>query len=546
MPGGGELPLVAFGNQNAVISGAPDMTHFYKVIKRYTHFSQETITIPMDGPNELGLDAPIRIRAKIPRHADLLTDLAFVFRVPEMFSPVIPPAQEGDEARLMAFRWIHMLGPLIIDNCGIYVGGSKVQEFPGEWIALRAQMDLPADQYLKWRSMVGDVPELYAPEWGIYGKSPDYPFTRGEYPHAVAATDGTAPSTPEREIRVPLPFWFTEKIGAALPLIHLQKHEVEVQITLRPLREIYRIMERTTQREPVRVGVKLSVDASRPTSVDPNFPEHNDNLTLQDIYVSYDDIDGETPKNFFLDPTTGGAALQDGFVLNAHLEGNYVYITEKEQALFVERKLQYLVHQTQVFKFQGVTARTKLDMDAHNLVHRIVFFGRRSDAIDARNDYMNLSNWKSLTQAPYWPLAPTDPVPNSGRLVPFAQRDILRSARILCAGNEIFEEKPATYYELQTPLVTGRGAGLSGIHPGSLKPDDIMGPIYQVPFAFYASDHEQPSGTLNTSRLREFQLEVNPWPLDPNTAYEYDFTVYVESLNFIVFQNGMAGMMFAV
>ena len=88
MPGNGELALVAYGNQNKVFNGNPQMTYFYKVFQRYTHFSQESFTIPLDGPNELMLDAPIRLRAKIPRHADLLTELTFVFRVPEIYSKI--------------------------------------------------------------------------------------------------------------------------------------------------------------------------------------------------------------------------------------------------------------------------------------------------------------------------------------------------------------------------------------------------------------------------------------------------------------------------
>ena len=86
---------------------------------------------------------------------------------------------------------------------------------------------------------------------------------------------------------------------------------------------------------------------------------------------------------------------------------------------------------------------------------------------------------------------------------------------------------------------------MNALNPG-VRPEDVMGPIYQIPFAFHASDHDQPSGSLNSSRLREFQLEVNPWTLDPNSQFVYDFTVYVESLNLVKFTNGMGGMAFAV
>jgi hypothetical protein len=232
--------------------------------------------------------------------------------------------------------------------------------------------------------------------------------------------------------------------------------------------------------------------------------------------------------------------------MNAHLEGNYVYLTEKEQVMFAERELTHVVHQVQTFLFPSITTRTRLDLDVHGLINRFVFFGRRTDAIDSRNDYVNLSNWKNLTQAPYWPLSFPTGAPNSGQLISYAQRDILRSVRLLLAGNELQEEKNANFYEVQTPFMTTAGSGVAGVSPGFVKPDDVMGPLYQMTFGLNASDHDQPSGALNTSRIREVQLEVQPWDLDPYSAFAYDFTVYCETINSVKFTNGMAGLGFAI
>ena len=233
--------------------------------------------------------------------------------------------------------------------------------------------------------------------------------------------------------------------------------------------------------------------------------------------------------------------------MNARLEGQFIYLTEKERLMFAERELQALVHQVQVFRTYGVTTKAKLDLDVHGLLTRIVFWGRRSDAIEMRNDYFNLSNWKNLGQAPYWPNAPPATVPNSGRLVANTQRDILRRARLIVAGNELQEEKSADFFEAGVSYTTVTGAGAAGLNPGTaVRPDDVMGPLYQIPFALNGSDREQPSGTLNTSRLREIQLEVEPWPLPTDSTYTYDFTVVCETLNLINYQNGMAGMVYAI
>jgi len=539
MPGGGQIGIVAFGNQNLFFNGNPEFTYYYKVYRRYTHFSQESINIALDGPDQLLMDSPILVRAKIPRYADLLTDLMLVLQLPDMYSKI--------GTQTPSFRWIHMLGAFMIQNLSIYVGGSQVQSFPGEWIAARATADMKTDQYLKWRSLVGDVAELNEPEWGVRGKSPNYPYTKGEYPQNLLDPSGnpTAPSVHGRTLRVPLPFWFSESWGAALPLVALQMHEVEIQIQLRPLREIYRLLDPIFNTEPVRTNRRLLNNPAYPTTNDVSLPgPPYDNLTLQANYQSWNDVSG-SPRWFY---TQAGDPVprQDGFIMNAHLEGNYVYLTEQEQVSFVRRELTYLIHQVQTFTFPGITGLTRLDLDVHGLISRLVFFGRRTDAIESRNDYINLSNWKYLNQAPYWPMPAGSPVPNSGLLVSYAQRDILKSARLLLAGNELQEPRDATYFEIQTAFKNTEGLGAAGLHTGSLRPNDVMGPMYQMTFGLNASDYSQPSGTLNTSRIREVQLEVQPWDLDPYSPFAYDFTVYCENLNTLKLMNGMAGLGFAI
>ena len=564
MPGGGQLGLVAYGNQNKFFNGNPQSSNFQTVFKQYTHFSQENIAIYMDGPNQMLMDAPIKLSTKIPRHADLLTDLVFVFDIPDIYSKVWPYTSTKPNSaislRTPSFRWIQMLGAFIIDTVSVIVGGSQIQSFPGEWIAIRATADLPADKYAKWCNLVGQVPELTNPEWGLQGKSPCYPFQKGDYPHAVVDPSGSAiaiaPSVSGRQIRVPLPLWFTESFGTALPLVALQRHEVEVQITLRPMRELYRLMDDYFQSEPTRPGRRMQFNPAVPTQMDPSVipppaPTTNTpytNLTLQANYQTYVDLSG-TLRNFYTDPTATSIPRQDGWIMNAHLEGNYVYVTEAEQRSLVSRELTQLVHNVQQFSFPSITGQQQLALDAHGLLHRIVFFGRRTDAIESRNDFLNLSNWKYANQAPFWPLnslsvAPFSP--NSGQLVSYAQRDILKQARLIFAGNELQGARPAAYFEVQMPFMNCAGTGVvSGLN-AMTKPDTVMGPLYQYNFALHASDHVQPSGSYNMSMVREAVLEITPWDLDPYSPFAYDFTVYAEGMNFVRFSSGMAGLAFAI
>ena len=158
--GGGLRVLVAYGSQNVLLSGNPQMTYFYKAFKRYSHFSMESITVPLDGPNELSFDQPIQLRAKIPRQADLLSDMIFTFTIPDIYSKYITPNPPNGRICQSEFQWVRYLGAAIIQNASFSIGGQKIQEFDGAYLLSRALLDFDQDTFLKWKQLVGDVPDL--------------------------------------------------------------------------------------------------------------------------------------------------------------------------------------------------------------------------------------------------------------------------------------------------------------------------------------------------------------------------------------------------
>jgi hypothetical protein len=60
------------------------------------------------------------------------------------------------------------------------------------------------------------------------------------------------------------------------------------------------------------------------------------------------------------------------------------------------------------------------------------------------------------------------------------------------------------------------------------------------------SPGNQPSGSVNASRIRLFQVEINPYQLPPGSVYKYDLTIYAESINFFTVENGNGGLKYAI
>jgi hypothetical protein len=519
MPGGGLQALVAYGAQNVILNGNPEFTYFYKVFKRYSHFAVEAATLPLEGPNELFYDQPIRLRAKIQRIADLVTDMTFTFQIPDIYSKFV--SYTAQRQSQYEFQWTNYLGANILQNVAFFVGGTKIQEYDGDYIIAKAHADLDTDTFQKWRYQVGETPELTDPSKGVYAGGQ---IAKG-YPSVIAnptlVQQNSRPSIPGQTMYVPLPMWFSESASKALPLVGLQYHECEIQITLKPISQLYTVLDPSGYR--VRPGFRVIAPQA---AIDIGQP----------VYVADYDPSGEF-RAFATDIGFTPPQLNTWF-FNPQLTATYVYLTDEERKIFASQPLSYLVNQVTTFRFPSFYTRELLDLQISNPVSRILLLPRRSDSYTYKNQTNNYTNWVVQTKSPWLAVPGATIAQNttiaSGLLIPASQQQIIQSLRVLLNGNEIQEEKPLEFFTKVQPYLTITGASL---------PESQFLPI--INFAL-ASPDTQPSGSVNASRIRLFQLDVNPWPLPLNPTYVYDLTVFVENWNFFEVASGYGGLKYAL
>ena len=558
MPGG-LLSLVCYGNENIQINGNPQTTWFYKTFMRYTHFSQEPIQIPLEGPNLLLMDAPILLKAKIPRQGDLLSDLVFRFQLPDIFSKAYISQDISGNLNLdrkYEFAWVRQIGARLIDTVSVTVGGQLIQEFTSDWISARALLDNDTDNYQQWRAMVGDTPEYFDPANGIYS-DPQV----GGYPNVIAwrgaPQQNNAPSIPGRIIRVPLGLWFSDYIANSLPLIALQYHDCEITLKLRPIRDLYTVLD------PSGVRLRSNI-ASLPYIPSDQYPNvWNPAVlgplpaTLNNLYGANPDISGS--MRYFLTDISGSVPSFDGWPLNATLEATYTFIRAEEQQEFVKKTVRYNVRQVQNFIFSGINTRDTYRLDVHNIATRIAYFGRRSDAIPYRNQSTNLTNWINTQGANRPFAAPVNPAnyPNqvyingtltrigrSGLNVPGLQRRIVRNVFLTANGTQLFDSEDPSYFTEYVPyrFLNGNTAPFNDY---GLASQSEMWPIHTYSFALHGSSVEQPDGTLNTSRIDRLEMDVDVEPIPFLANYTYELQVFVETLNFLEISSGLGGLKFA-
>jgi len=521
MPGGGLFVLVAYGAQNILLSGNPDFTYFYKTYKKYAHFSEESVTQTMDGPTELFYDQPIQVRFKIKRVADLVRDMYLVVDLPDIYCKWLNLNDlSGNSARdhQLDFSWTRYIGCQLIQQVGIYIGGQRIQEFDGTYMIAKAQADLTNTDFEKWSRAVGDIPELYDPAAGIYAggsAAGGYPLVYPDSP----TMNVNRPSIFGRTLHIPLPFWFTESTFNALPLLSLQYQECEIQVIFNPINTLYQVNDASGNR--VAPGY-YQVPAS---------PAEPGNVSYVTSNSPYDNIGN------FLTDVGYPIPLIPTWPLNPRITSTYVYLTDEERTKFAATPLQYLVRQVTLYDFQNITNRQFLELKTHNPINRLFIVPYRSDSLPFRNDVANWSNWLNPAQAPW--VAPQQSYPTyiltgeaTGQLIQVAgQQPIVQSLRVLGDGNELQEEKPISYFTDVVPwkYLTG-------------NPDPN---ITVYPFGLH-SPNTQPDGTLNASRVRLLQVDLNPYPLLATTNYTYEIYIYVENLNWVTVGSGLGGLKYAL
>lgn len=521
MPGGGLLNLICYGTQNVILSGNPDMTYFYKTFKKYTHFALESTSKGMDGPTDYPFDKSIQLKARVDRVGDLLTDLYFSFQIPAIYSKYQQIDPVNGPKKQQEFKWVRAVGAAAIQSVYVTVGPNKIQEFTGEYLMARAVIDYPVDKFAKWQRLVGDIPELNDPANGLYGNPA---VSTGVYPTVFPdqrnATQNNSPSIPSYTVYVPIPFWFTEE-GQALPLVGLQYYTVDITINLNPSQNLYTTLDLSG----FRTAPGYRVDTANADPLFPNTP-----------YFMNADTSTTQMKNFLTDVNQTIPPLNTwSFFPTIHT--TYAFLPEQERLIFASSPLIYVTRQVTPIIFQEITGNTLLDLDIHNPITRLIMIPRRSDVILYKNDFMNFTNWIT------YPLRPRidTSVPSgssysqsqssSGLLVANSQLDIIQNMRVLADGNEIQELKPTAFYTDMTAFKYLSGGANTHI------------PVYT--FELH-SPTPQPAGSLNSSRIRRFQLDLQVYPLPVNSTYIYNMNIYVENLNFFIVESGMGDNKYAL
>jgi hypothetical protein len=537
---GGLLNLVSGGNQNAIMYGNPQKTYWVSSYKQITNFGLQNFRVDYEGLRDLQLTTDSTFTFKIKRYAELLTYTYLVIQLPDIYSPVYEVDKVlgvGTDKYPYEFKWIKNIGAMLVRNIKFTVGGAMIQQMTGFDMLALANRDLTSTEKQKWDEMTGNLPELYDPA-----------SVHGYYPNVKYQSDGSEPSIRGRELRIPLPIWWSLNSQQAFPLVCLQYNELQIEVNLRPIRELFQINNVTGDPNlDGNIGSRTSIIAPNMT-----VPQHQLYLFLQSP---------PSPEPFLLSNTL--YTKNYSWRTDLHLSCTYCFLSEEESYVFASKEQNYLIRELYDTWFNSISVTDKLWLqNSTDLVLQWLLLFQRSD-VTQRNEWSNFTNWP-FDHLPNDIVVPVIPLidSNGNRLCYMPEyteeniKEIPLTIGITFDGTTREEERPINMYREQQYL-RSKGGGFASL-PG----------MYAYNFCLNTDPFSlQPSGAVNLTRYSKIELLVKtitptlnpsfygnilcdivtglPIGNTKSTLYNYTFQLLVieERYNILSFVSGNAGLM---
>ena len=188
------MQLVAYGAQDAYLSGNPQITFWKGLYKRHTNFAMEPFRVNLTGQANWG----VKHSAILGRHADLLYSTYIEVVLDD-------GVYNNDQGRL---------GYNLIKYVELDIGGQIIDRLYGEWLYLWDALTSDFNTSVKLERMVGL----------------DYPSGKQTINFDESCQQGSGRLNVPNVLYIPLFFFYTKNPAAALPLIALQYHEVKINI----------------------------------------------------------------------------------------------------------------------------------------------------------------------------------------------------------------------------------------------------------------------------------------------------------------------------
>ena len=547
---GGLLNILATGNNNLFLTGNPCKTFFKVAYVKYTNFGLQKFRIDYDGLRELRLTEDSHFTFKIPRYAELLMDTYIVVTLPDIWSPVYAPCEDtSNRWSPYDFKWIREIGTQMIKEVTINCGGLMLQKYTGQYMGAMVERDFSSEKKDLFNEMTGNTTELNNPAYA-FGRTNAYPSAS-----YTESSVGAEPSIRGRNLFIPINTWFTLNANCAFPLVALQYNELTVNVTFRPIQDLFQVRDVFDQ--------SFSFPYIKPDFNQSRFQMYRFLQTPPSSYVSAEYYENKI--------STWNA--------DVHLLSTYCFLSKEETKKFAAEDHIYLVKDVFEYNFDNIVGSKKLKIESNGMIASWMWFLQRND-VNLRNEWYNYTNWPYQSLPSNITLAPITPFNDSSLNVGMGihplttelntgititgdfktenRKDILETFAILLNGEYRENLLTKDVYKYVEKYTRTKGFAKDG--------------LYCYNFCLNTSPFEyQPSGAINMNKFKNIEVEVNTYipTVDPSSSsfdvvcddagnligvrssnyrlyeYSYNLTLYEERYNVLSIIGGNCGMMHA-
>ena len=550
--GGGLLQLVAYGAQDAYITGNPHITFWKVLYKRHTNFAMEAFRVNFTGAPQYGQ----RVVAVINRNADLMYKT--------YLEVVLPDTRTSATNANFDVLWTNggqrRLGYILLKKIEVEIGGQIIDTHYGEWLYLWENLTSNVDNSTKLDAMTGGQ------QGGVISSN---------------TSCGGRPSV----LYIPLQFWFCRNPGLALPLIALQYHEVRINITLSPSTDL------------VSKGSFSSVSAAAAV-----LPQLKD----MSLYIDYIYLDVDERRRFAqqsheylidqlqygLQQTLSTANARIDLTLN-HPVKELIWVFQDARKTDCGSTTTAAAGFTQPFSYDDIADRCRLQINGQDRFDERYgdyfwkvqpyqhhsgggFWPARnettaiSEALSVTGTPTNLSQTAALTLTgaasvtqPYTGLSGTllpgmtltQSSTSTTATIAMVRPTSATAGDIYLTASTTFGAAAATAAFSTTPASTVFASDLPITSTGTLTSSSLTttyqsaNPINVYSFALQPEEH-QPSGTCNFSRIDTTTLVFDSVTSGgagtfPSKAFPYNFRLYAVNYNIFRVMSGMGGLAYS-
>lgn len=539
----GEIILVAYGEENIVLSENPQISFFKIVYRRYTNFSIETVQVNFLYEANFGK----KYTVEIGKIGDLLHKMWLVLELPDI--PIIYD-YNNDINNKIKFKWTKKIAYAIIDYVELEIGNQIVSKQWGEWMAVL--------QELNWNNFNSSIDEYI-------GNTPELTT----YQHLNKNFNS-------KTLYVPLWFWFCNSAGSALPLLCLEYMTVRFNIQLNNFQScgifspsnyisletyfgdgilgepLFQLSNQgiawaefdsidVGEYDPVTLKVKnyllyyRQISDNRFISTSNNISEIDKILNSTSLikFVIYGLYSGSiyipvksnplVPMSVFIQKTYNFIQPTNLVFKNMYLLCNYIYIDKEERKKFYLTKHTYTIEQISFTNpMYYYNLNNKIFLDSINPCKYVIFMAQVKYFLNYNvNENFNYNLYF------YNPILIVNK--NILNFIYTSNKSLIKAIYFSLNSNSTNANNEMSTYSHLFPFLNypmGKNNNGFGLNIFELYPTSL-----------------QPSGSINLSYFNTFEINssVNTIDIDYN---QYAFKAYISTYNFLKIANGVAATIF--